>query len=212
MEAFDLSAGPDDVSEAALPPDVPAAESSRVFGEDAFDATVDLDGPAVFTAVPDLSMDEPPEPRRAVERPVEEDEGWALIDEMEHERPPIDQPSEARVAPPSVWDVVPTSRGATEPTAQPSSLEWDLDALIREIERAPRIRPDPHFVPPSDEERIGTAADDEDVVSETLARIYETQGQFAEAAAVYEKLAGQRPGQADEFRRRARELRVRAGA
>ena len=108
---------------------------------------------------------------------------------------------------------MPTSRGAgAEPTAQPSSLEWDLDALIREIERAPRIRPDPHFVPPSDDDRTGMAQDDEDVVSETLARIYETQGQFVEAAGVYEKLAGQRPDRADEFRRRARELRVRAGA
>ena len=82
----------------------------------------------------------------------------------------------------------------------------DLDVLIQQLEDAPRIRPDPDFSGPA-------VAFDEDIaddmVSETLARIYAAQGQFAEAAAVYEKLAQQRPGEAEALLEKAAELRAR---
>ena len=52
--------------------------------------------------------------------------------------------------------------------------------------------------------------DVEGMVSETLARIHVTQGQFLEAAAVYEQLAVQEPEEAQNYRQRAAELRARA--
>lgn len=92
--------------------------------------------------------------------------------------------------------------------AQPASAaEYeDLDHLIEELEDA-RIVPDPDVdVLPDDELRD----DIDDVVSETLARIYANQNYFAEAADVYEKLAVQKPDRRDEFLKRAEEMRGRA--
>jgi hypothetical protein len=172
-------------------------EPSRLFAEDAFTAEE--------PAAPQSAGPEP--------SPVEEDEGWALLGETD-ERVADDAPTPAEVdiapppgyAPPSYWRVVPTSEARRD---RPPMGEEDLDTLIREIENAPRIRPDPHFVPPSTFEIEPAAREDEDVVSETLARIYAGQGQFEEAAAVYEKLAIQRPADADTFRERAAEMRDR---
>jgi hypothetical protein len=92
----------------------------------------------------------------------------------------------------------------------PPPVDDDLDTLIRQIEDAPRIRPDPHFIA-SDDAAPEPVRDDEDVVSETLALIYAAQQQFEEAATVYEKLAEQRPDQAESFAGRAAEMRERAG-
>jgi hypothetical protein len=92
-----------------------------------------------------------------------------------------------------------------EAPAEPS-LADELDALIRRLEDAPRIRPDPNFRGP--ELSTDEADDDEDVVSETLARIYAAQRQYAEAAIVYEKLARQKPEQSEELLRRAAEMRA----
>ena len=80
----------------------------------------------------------------------------------------------------------------------------DLDTLIHQIENAPRIRPDPSFKEdPSEEEED----DDEELVSETLARIYEAQKQYDAAAHAYEQLADQRPERATELLSKAAELR-----
>lgn len=82
----------------------------------------------------------------------------------------------------------------------------DLDRLISELESARIVpRPDLENVPPPDLED-----DIEDVVSETLARIYASQGQYDEAAHVYELLAEQQPEKADEFADKASEMRTRA--
>ena len=53
-------------------------------------------------------------------------------------------------------------------------------------------------------------SDVEDVVSETLARIYSNQRFYEEAAAVYDKLASQQPARAEEFRKKASEIRGRS--
>lgn len=81
----------------------------------------------------------------------------------------------------------------------------DLDKLIEELESA-RIIPNPDIpmMAESDME-----SDIEDAVSETLARIYAHQNYFEEAARVYEKLAEQKPDRAEEFRRKAGEMRTR---
>ena len=86
----------------------------------------------------------------------------------------------------------------------------DLDSLIRELEDAPRIRPDPNFVGEDKDEGFDDGIAD-DMVSETLARIYVAQGQFGEAASVYKKLAEQHPEQAKEFRQKAADVRTRVG-
>lgn len=82
----------------------------------------------------------------------------------------------------------------------------DLDRLIDELESARIVpRPDLDALPPPDLED-----DIEDVVSETLARIYASQRQFDEAARVYELLSAQQPERAAEFLRKAEEMRARA--
>lgn len=82
----------------------------------------------------------------------------------------------------------------------------DLDRLIRDLESA-RIEPDPDLddIPPPDLDD-----DIEDLVSETLARIYTAQGQYREAARIYVKLASQDPDQARQHLEKAAELRERA--
>ena len=82
----------------------------------------------------------------------------------------------------------------------------DLDRLINELESA-RIVPRPDIGEVSTPE---LEDDIEDVVSETLARIYASQGQYDEAARVYELLAGQHPEDSDEFLKKASEMRARA--
>lgn len=81
----------------------------------------------------------------------------------------------------------------------------DLDRLIEELETA-RIVPNPNIDTIPDEE-----LEDEidDVVSETLARIYASQKYFEEAGRVYQKLAAQQPDRADDFNAKAAEMRTR---
>jgi len=193
----------------------PAPADSAIFAEDAFGEGRAHDDGTVFNTVPELTIDDAPRPARDDAHIDEAGEGWAMLDETDAERRPPAGASEASVAPPwgsDAWAIVPTGLPQPDPVVRPSTLEWDLDSLIREIEEAPRIRPDPHFVPPSGDEPDPDAREDDEVVSETLARIYEGQGQFAEAAEVYEILAAQRPEQSDELSQRAAELRARAGA
>ncbi len=92
----------------------------------------------------------------------------------------------------------------TETEEAPPDFE-DLDRLIEELESA-RIVPDPEpeAIPPPDLE-----SEIEDMVSETLAKIYASQNQFEEAARVYEKLAAQQPERATEFLHLATEMRRR---
>ncbi len=84
--------------------------------------------------------------------------------------------------------------------------EVELDRLIDELESA-KIVPaeDPGSVPEPD-----LSVDIDDVVSETLARIYATQSQYSEAARVYDRLALENPDRADEYETKASEMRARS--
>lgn len=88
------------------------------------------------------------------------------------------------------------------------SLDDDLDALIEELQSA-RIHPDPN-IEELDPEELDDDIDD--MVSETLARIYAAQGAYHEAARVYVQLAMQEPEASEERLRSASEMRQKARA
>jgi hypothetical protein len=92
--------------------------------------------------------------------------------------------------------------------APETALEDDLSQLIDELDSA-RIVPDPDINLISDEE---LSVEIEDVVSETLARIYASQNYFSEAGEVYLKLAIQYPARKSEFIAKADDMKSRAMA
>jgi tetratricopeptide (TPR) repeat protein len=82
----------------------------------------------------------------------------------------------------------------------------ELDNLIQELESA-------RIVPKPEHESIESPVletDIEDMVSETLARIFEGQKQFDEAARVYDRLATLQPERAEDYNQKASDLRARA--
>lgn len=106
-------------------------------------------------------------------------------------------------------DVAPEAAGDAVPGALPGmdGLDNDLDALIRDLEHAPRIRPDPDFKGP---DALASGNQTEEIASETLAQIYAAQEKYAEAASVYETLARHKPHREAEMHRLADEMRGRA--
>ncbi len=100
----------------------------------------------------------------------------------------------------------PETLASTQAAAEMEAAGQDLDRLINDLETARIVpRPDVDDIPEPDLED-----DIDDVVSETLARIYTSQGQFREAARVYEKLAELQPDRADEFGKKADEMHAKA--
>jgi len=96
----------------------------------------------------------------------------------------------------------------SESDGAPDDAVGDLDQLIQDLESA-RIQPSPDLddLPPPDLDD-----DVEDLVSETLARIYGAQNQYREAARIYVKLASQEPANARKFLEQAAEMREKAEA
>ena len=144
-----------------------------------------------------------------------EDDGWAIIED-DMVPPATETPISAPLlSPEPEADPTPPARPAAEPSASPapepatpdSSIADDLDDLITQLDAAPRIKPDPTFSGPKvsfDESSM------DDMVSETLAKIYAAQHQYVEAAVVYEKLAVREPDHADTHLERAAEMRDKA--
>lgn len=114
---------------------------------------------------------------------------------------------------PSVAPSSPPEEPSSTPEEQVEKLEGedetdDLDRLIDKLQSA-RIDPDPDApvdAPPPDPEDTEEDVSKE-VVSETLARIHEGQKNFRKAADIYATLADQEPERADEFRKKAAEMR-----
>ncbi len=123
--------------------------------------------------------------------------GWAVLAEEDVPTPPPGTHAEPDV-------VAPDDEPA--PADDSFAVADELDALIAQLEDAPRIRPDPAFSGPE------VTFDDggvDDMASETLAKIYAAQHQYVQAALVYETLAARQPEKADDLLRRAAEMRER---
>jgi tetratricopeptide (TPR) repeat protein len=183
-----------------LPADTPADPPPAMEAE-AVQAPVEWAEPAP----PALDVLPPEPPTRAPHEAADDGvaEGWALLDEeiAAHTAPAVD--ASAALLPPE-------GEAPAAAASAPSgfSVSDELDLLISQLEDAPRIRPDPAYSGPT------VSLDDsgvDDLASETLARIYAAQNQFAQAALIYEKLAAQQPEQADAYLERAAEMRSRRG-
>lgn len=158
----------------------------------------------------------PPEPEPAWAIYTDEPEASTTVSGIP---PPETIPPDAPEAAVDAWPADVTSDEASDvggldadnPAAPPSvasSVADELDSLIASLEQAPRIRPDPAFDGPP----VGrTAADVDEMASETLARIYAAQHQYVEAALVYEKLAAREPDRAAAMLEQAAEMRRRRG-
>ena len=133
-----------------------------------------------------------------------EDDGWTLIED--------DAVSPPRAARPEPTPLLPAEAPRPEPPPESvgdAHVADDLDDLISQLDAAPRIKPDPTFQGPAvtfDESSMDGMA------SETLAKIYAAQHQYAQAARIYETLAAREPDRADAHLGRAAELRGKAGA
>ena len=157
--------------------------------------------------------------RRANDRQkeTEEDEssdGWTVVEESEasDRTDPLVEPT---IAPPKGYN------GPSEPDEVDDEIVEanvisedaetdadDLDTLINNLEGASRIRPDPNFDAAEEELPADNRADE--VVSETLARIYAAQGEYLEAARVYERLAAENPDRANQLRGLAADMRTKS--
>lgn len=182
-------------------PEEPSLGAEPETGEDTDTGEVDVDEapppqepPPPEPAEPDAEANEP-EPDRA-----QPDES---TDDVDPAVPAAEsQPStESRSSP--LEDLARRLPDADQPL--PDDLQ-DLDRLIDELEGA-RIDPQPDV---SDAPEPDLESDIDDMVSETLARIYISQNQYEEAARVYLRLASQEPEQAKEHLEKAAELRDQA--
>ena len=128
--------------------------------------------------------------------------------------PSVSEPEESQVPDPNQGpDLSKASDKAVGPDLsqgpdQNIASEKDLDRLIDELESA-RIVPDPDIesIPATELE-----TDIDDVVSETLARIYASQDYYAEASGVYRKLAVQHPDRKQEFEDKAAHMDKKSGS
>ena len=144
-----------------------------------------------------------PAARQETEAPADDLRDKTVTEAEEEMPPPNERPA-----------TLPDAQAAAPPPEDAQQAPWneadfdDLDQLIEELEAARIVPgPDPGQIPMPDLE-----VDIEDVVSETLARIYASQRQYEEAARVYERLAHQHPDHADDFLSKASDMRDRSNA
>jgi len=151
----------------------------------------------------------PPELAQLREQAEQEARQGGARANLGDEPPPADPSPDAEPTPPD--------EPSTTPEEQIEAFEDEededsLDQLINELESA-RIEPepeaDPDDDPPSDPSVPKDKDETEGVVSETLARIHETQEDYETAAHIYEQLAEQEPSRADEFQNKAAEMRAK---
>lgn len=187
-----LAAGDAPAPERAAPPTPAPAEAE---GPDLDrEIVVDDPPPPAFDAGAEVLPPEPSAHDEDSDAPPADGGGWEVIAEEPVPTPPLDARAEPDVMPP-------------DPDADAFAVADELDSLIAQLEDAPRIRPDPEFQGP---EVAFDNADVDEMASETLAKIYAAQGQYAEAASIYDALARQQPERADEHRQSAAAMRDQA--
>ena len=166
------------------------------------------------------SDESPPTDEQGDDAPTDEDAGLAqLRRQAEREaqqggaRPDLSDSSSASDLSSSSDASPPTPEEQIE---QLESNADDLDHLIDELQSA-RIDPEPDAesdAPPAEPNETDDAEDtddeEEEIVSETLARIHEGQGDYREAARIYATLAEQEPDRAGEFQEKADQMREKA--
>ena len=201
--AAEETAAEDDPETPQRAPSASADEPAVHTGPAPRDVPADAPAPTDWASEPTAQDSSILSPEAAAERPESRpsepsqagaEAGWGVVDEVRVPTPP-----------PGVYaepDVIAPEAGAPPPPADAD----DLDALITQLEHAPRIRPDPDYQGP---EVPLDAGDVDDMASETLAKIYAAQHQYVEAALVYERMAARQPDQADSLLERAAELRQR---
>jgi len=175
----------DPVEPPTPPPHEPGAEETA---SDSVEPDGDRDAEPAAGREPTADRDDTPSEPTADEAPASSDTP----------EPPSAQPR------PSPLDEL--ARRSTDPGQPLPEDQHDLDRLIDELEGA-RIDPQPD-IEGAPEPNLDSDVDD--MVSETLARIYIGQEQYTEAARVYVRLAHQDPDRADEYREKAAELREQA--
>ena len=193
-DAGPLAADPQPPSDGPPAAGADAAESGAATGPPTDWASAGPDQATILPPEGAAASGPPPQgaPGQAV--PADDETGWGVLDEADVPTPPPGAYGEPDVVTPE-----------PAPPAGPTVAD-ELDALITQLEDAPRIRPDPAYAGP---EVDVDAGDVDDMASETLAKIYAAQHQYVEAALVYERLAARTPAQADELLERAAELRQR---
>lgn len=182
---------PDHPSPPAVPPPDPIPAPSPSDGPDTSPTTVSTDSPNESTEMPPTDEFQLPN--------MDMDEGPSDLDSLRAQTEQVareQQPATSSLA----EDI------AAEADAPLSEDTDDLDRLIQELEAA-RITPDPEIdeIPPPDLDD-----DVDDMVSETLARIYASQGKYNEAARVYVELARMHPDRKDTFLKQASKMRTKA--
>ena len=153
-----------------------------------------------------LTLLSPEVPDEAGEGSAEPDDtaesGWAVFED----EPAAPAPDPFGIPLSAVPDP-PVAPPVASPEVPLPSVADELDSLIASLEGAPRIRPDPAFSGPSPVSASQAGVDE--MVSETLAKIYAAQHQYAEAAVVYEKLAAREPARAEAMLAQAAAMRER---
>lgn len=91
--------------------------------------------------------------------------------------------------------------------SQDVSHDSSVERILRQLEEAPkRIVPPPEGEEPAAAPSMPSPEPAGRLVTATLAEIYASQGEFGEAIDAYRKLAEQRPGSAERYQKRLREL------
>lgn len=145
--------------------------------------------------------------------PAEQKEPFAEASMGEAAEEPEDSPEErTNFAFPdhSAYDLEQSLEPQKEPAEKQYSRQPDpLELINRFIKEEPRIRPQRQEFYNPDQMAKRSVEEDEDLISETLARINENQGNYRKAIRMYEKLSLRMPEKSTYFATRIKELKLK---
>ena len=99
-----------------------------------------------------------------------------------------------------------TEESTEDRSEKDSNLEKHKDLIDKFIKEEPSIRPKQHFYDPVDSAKH-SIVDEQNIVSETLAKIYHDQGMFEKAIKIYEKLSLKFPEKSSYFAGQIRKIK-----